>query len=186
MAGQYQETKSVPHISVAEGLLTATFLILFAASAALVISMGALALFDAAFTKKKPSVMAEEAADSGELELPVFSAVTPYAKFKPKHFAPDRRRWRAERAVEYGADTQRVRPHRHDTSADSLESAGIERYTFTLPHGAFTAGRRLPCPSSSSLTYKSQAPKLDRNALLAKLKRGATLVDAHSTSLLRR
>ena len=99
---------------IAEALLTATFLILLAASAAVVISMGALALFDLAFGKRKPSAVVEEK-ESSQLEAEG-SQLEPEpprteAKLKPKHFVADRPRSRAERTTGYGPESQRVRHH---------------------------------------------------------------------------
>jgi hypothetical protein len=113
---------------IAEALLTATFLILVAASAAVVISMGALALFDLAFGKRKPSAVVEEK-ESSQLETEGSQLETEgsqletegsqlepepprtEAKLKPKHFVADRPRSRAERTTGYGPESQRVRHH---------------------------------------------------------------------------
>jgi hypothetical protein len=91
--------------------LLAAFLILVAASAAVVISMGALALSDVIFGKRKPAVVAAET-DSTQLEPPIQRDSAAEAKLKPKAFVSDRRRRRAERTTGYGSHSQRVRHHR--------------------------------------------------------------------------
>jgi predicted membrane protein len=94
-----------------DNVLLAAFLILVAASAALVISIGALALFDVIFGKRKPAVVAAET-DSTQLEPPTQRNSAAEAKLKPKAFVSVRRRRRAERATGYRSHSQRVRHHR--------------------------------------------------------------------------
>jgi hypothetical protein len=91
--------------------LLAAFLILVAASAAVVISMGALGLSDVIFGKRKPAVLAGDT-HTTQLEPPTQRDSAAEAKFKPKAFVSVRRRQRAERATGYGSDSQRVRHHR--------------------------------------------------------------------------
>jgi predicted membrane protein len=91
--------------------LLAVFLILVAASAAVVISMGALALFDVIFGRRKAAVVTAET-ESTQLESPTQRDAAAEAKLKRKAFVSDRRRWKAERATGYGSHSQRVRHHR--------------------------------------------------------------------------
>ena len=91
--------------------LLASFLILVAVSAAVVISMGALALSDIIFGKKKLPVVAA-GTESTQLEAPPQRDSAAEAKLKPRAFVSDRRRWRTERATGYGSHSQRVRHHR--------------------------------------------------------------------------
>lgn len=93
----------------AEALLIASFLILAAVSAAVVISMGALSLFDFAFGRK-PAVVPVET-DSPP-EQPFVPDAALEAKPKPKPLVAERRRWTAERTTTgYGSHSQRVRHH---------------------------------------------------------------------------
>ena len=100
--------------------LLAAFLILVAVSAAVVISMGALALSDIIFGKTKPPVIfgkkkppvAVAGTESTQLEAPPQRDSAAEAKLKPKAFVLDRRNWRTERATGYGSHSQRVRHHR--------------------------------------------------------------------------
>jgi hypothetical protein len=91
--------------------LLASFLILVAVSAAVVISMGALALSDIIFGKKKLPVVAA-GTESTQLEAAPQRDSAAEAKLKPRAFVSDRRRWRTERATGYGSHSQRVRHHR--------------------------------------------------------------------------
>jgi hypothetical protein len=93
----------------AEALLIASFLILVAVSAAVVISMGALSLFDFAFGRK-PAVVAVET--DGPPEQPFITDAVVKEKPKPKPLVADRRKWAAGRTTTgYGSHSQRVRHH---------------------------------------------------------------------------
>ncbi|MGH6824867.1 hypothetical protein [Methyloceanibacter sp.] len=98
---------------IAHGLLTATFLILVAVSAAVVVSMVVLALFDLALGKKTLPVVAEKT-ESDELEPPSKREVEAVeSKPKPKPLAAFGHAYRAKEPAapksRYDTQTQRVR-----------------------------------------------------------------------------
>ena len=97
---------------IAHALLTAFFLILIAVSAAVVMSIAVLALFDLGFGKKKPSEVAEEIEDSSR-EPSRLRALTPKPKLpKPKLMSAFRLYKPSERQAGCGPESQRVR-HLH-------------------------------------------------------------------------
>lgn len=95
------------HISIDSGLLSAIFLILITVSAAVVASMVALALFDRAFIRKKPSIVAEDSESERPDEAPPTHRMTRHLRVKPL-VAPRRNR-RADPQAGFGPDTQKVR-----------------------------------------------------------------------------
>jgi len=97
---------------IGHALLTSTFLILVAVSAAVVASMVVLALFDLAVRKEKPSKAAEietcqEEIESGQLEQSKPSAAKPMPK--PRPLTALRRNRRNEAQAGCGPESQRVR-----------------------------------------------------------------------------
>ena len=91
---------------IAHALLTAIFLILVAVSAAVVVSMAVLALFDLAFGKRKLSKVAEQIEDSQpEQSKPKAGESTP----KPKLLTAFKRNRRSDPQAGCGPETQRVR-----------------------------------------------------------------------------
>jgi hypothetical protein len=91
---------------IAHSLLTTFFLILIAVSAAVVVSIVVLALFDLGFGKKNPKV-AEEIEDSSS--EPVRQRAT---TSKPKLLSTLRLNRRSERQAGCGPESQKVRRFR--------------------------------------------------------------------------
>jgi hypothetical protein len=96
---------------IGHALLTSSFLILIVASAAVVASIVALALFDLAFGKEKPSKAAEiqsgqEESKDGRLEPSKPSAAKP--RPKPRPLTAPRLNRRNEAQAGCGPESQRV------------------------------------------------------------------------------